>query len=72
MAPSICEAFGVTDSPSGGGRGPTGNVNEGFFSFSSSKRVSPSPGRAQLTSDKSFRSASATGETKFSGGKMHS
>ena len=74
MAPSLCEDIGVaTDSPSGGGLGPTGTKeNSGFCSFLSSKRGNPKPGLAQLTFVRSPRKASATGETRFSEGKMHS
>ena len=62
----------VTDCPSGGGLGPEGIENSGFFSLRSSKSGRPSPALAQLTSDKSPLKASATGETKLSGGKIHS
>jgi len=74
IAPSLCEDIGVTtDSPSGGGLGPVGiKENSGFCSFLSSKRGKPIPGLAQFTFESSPLKASATGETRFSEGKMHS
>ena len=74
IAPSLWEDIGVTtDSPSGGGLGPVGiKENSGFCSFRSSKRGKPIPGLAQFTFESSPLKASATGETKFSEGKMHS
>jgi len=56
-------------SPSGEGRGPIG-IEEGLRSAFSSRRGRPSPALAQFTSWRTALRASATGDTRLSGGNM--